>query len=230
MTTQNVHKGELAIERAIYSPQAPDPALRYVRFPATDDAVLSARLFTPAQPTGKAFILVPGLNGGILGGRHDYRPLARRLAEAGIALFLLNMRSSNEFAHSRVADIPADIGGAVAWLKSEGYDQLALFGTSLGGPRVMYYLDRTGGDPAIRMMGFIASIRSPYRTMPDGPARDYIPELDTVLARARSAKRKQTLQEIFERLGQREPSYRAILPPDMQVEAAARAERFAAGV
>ena len=50
------------------------------------------------------------------------------------------------------------------------------------------------------------------------------------LARARSAKRKQTLQEILERLGQREPSYRAILPPDMQAEAAARAESFAADI
>ena len=186
MTQRTVDRTELDLDNPIYGESGRDPDLRYLRFKTTDGVVLSALLFKPPEATNRVLLLIPGLNGGVLGGHHDYRPLARRMAASGIALMLLNMRSSNTFAHSKFEDSRLDIDAAIQWLKSEGLSEIALFGTSLGGPRVMFY-NYAIGDPAIRMMGFIASIRSPYLAMSDGPGRDHVQELDEILQKAREA-------------------------------------------
>jgi esterase/lipase len=135
--------------------------LELVRFPAEEGVDLDSLLFRPARPTRKLLILVPGLSGPVLGGRHDYRPLAERLEEQGFALFLINMRSANTFWYSRFDDCATDIAGALRHVKSLGFDRIALFGTSLGGPRVAYTLSRID-EPAIKLVGFLASIKSPY--------------------------------------------------------------------
>jgi len=135
--------------------------LELVRFAAEDGVDLDSLLFRPAQPTRRLLMLIPGLSGPVLGARHDYRPLAERLEEQGIALFLINMRSANTFWHSRFEDCAADIAGALRHAKSIGFDQIALFGTSLGGPRVAYTLAQID-EPAVRVAGFLASIKSPY--------------------------------------------------------------------
>jgi esterase/lipase len=135
--------------------------LEIVRFAATDGVDIDSLLFRPARPTRRALILVPGLSGPVLGARHDYRPLADRLDEQGIGLFLINMRSANSFWCARFEDCAADIAGALGYLKGQGFDRIALFGTSLGGPRVAYTLSQIE-EPAIRLAGFLASIKSPY--------------------------------------------------------------------
>ncbi|MCB1387592.1 MAG: hypothetical protein KDK12_00315 [Rhodobacteraceae bacterium] len=185
MTIRSIDKSQLPLDRPLYAEDAPDPALRYLRYPARDGFVLGALLYTPETPTDRVFILVPGLSGGILGGPHDYRPLARRVVDGGAAVFLLNMRSANTFAQARFPDSASDIAGAVDWLKAHGYSRIALFGTSLGGPRVAYY-NEIHGDPAVEMIGFLASIRSPYLAVSDGPGAAHMAELDAVLSEARA--------------------------------------------
>jgi len=135
--------------------------LELVRFAADDGVDLDSLLFRPAQPTRRLLMLIPGLSGPVLGARHDYRPLAERLEQQGIALFLINMRSANTFWCSRFEDCASDIAGALRHAKGLGFDQIALFGTSLGGPRVAYTLSQIE-EPAVRLAGFLASIKSPY--------------------------------------------------------------------
>ena len=174
-------------------PQVKDPGTEfvlgeietnYLRIPASDGVVLSALLFRPEVPTVKVFLLIPGLNGAVLGGFHDYRPLAKKLTSKGFSLLILNMRSSNSFATAKFEDCKIDIGAAVEWLKKNDLSRIALFGTSLGGPRIMYYISQ-GADIAIEVIGLIASIRSPYLATTDGPGRDHMDELDEVLIKAR---------------------------------------------
>ena len=107
-------------------PQVKDPGTEfvlgeietnYLRIPASDGVVLSALLFRPEVPTVKVFLLIPGLNGAVLGGFHDYRPLAKKLTSKGFSLLILNMRSSNSFATAKFEDCKIDIGAAVEWLK-----------------------------------------------------------------------------------------------------------------
>ena len=185
MSIRTIDKSQLPLDQPIYAEGGDDPALRYLRYPARDGFTLSSLIYTPAEPTDRAFILVPGLNGGVLGGPHDYRPLARRLVAGGAAVFLINMRSANTFPQAKFPDAAEDIAGAVDWLKANGYGRIALFGTSLGGPRVAYYNEKYG-DPAIEMIGFLASIRSPYMAVTDGPGAAHMAELDATLARARA--------------------------------------------
>lgn len=158
--------------------------LELVRFPAADGVDLDSLLFRPARPTRRLLMLIPGLSGPVLGGRHDYRPLADRLEEQGFALFLINMRSANTFWHSRFEDCALDIAGALRHARSMGFDEIALFGTSLGGARVMYTLSQVS-EPAVRVVGFLASIKSPYleaQLRMDAPLRA---SLDDCLARCR---------------------------------------------
>lgn len=135
--------------------------LEIVRFTPEKGVDLDALLFRPERPTRRLLMLVPGLSGPVLGGRHDYRPLAERLEEQGFALFLINMRSANTFWYSRFEDCASDIAGALKYMKGLGFDRIALFGTSLGGPRVAYTLSQVE-EPAVRLVGFLASIKSPY--------------------------------------------------------------------
>ena len=162
------------------------PRIDMVRFKADGDTtMIDALHFLPEVPTERAMILIPGLNGSIMGaGRHDYRPMANALAEAGFAFLLPQLRALDNFPYAVFEDVVKDIGGVVAFAKAQGYREIALFGTSLGGPRIALWFARRG-DPAIRAAGFIASIISPYDEFqirqPEGERR----RLDQVLADAR---------------------------------------------
>jgi esterase/lipase len=158
--------------------------LEITRFSAEQGVDLDALLFRPTKPTRRLLMLIPGLSGPVLGGRHDYRPLAARLEEKGFALLLLNMRSANTFWYARFEDCATDIAGALAHVKDMGFTEIALFGTSLGGPRVMYTMAERP-DLAVRVVGFLASIKSPYleaQLRMDAPLRA---DLDACLQRCR---------------------------------------------
>jgi predicted alpha/beta-fold hydrolase len=150
----------LALLIAAALPARAAPTLDLVRFPAAEDGLmLDALYFTPEKPTKSLLLLIPGLTGAVMGGGlHDYRPLANELNAKGYALLIPQLRSLNNWPYAFFDDVVKDIGGAVAFAKARGYEQIALFGTSLGGPRIALYMARQG-DPSIRAVGFIASIK-----------------------------------------------------------------------
>jgi esterase/lipase len=139
------------------------PRLDLVRFPADEDALMIDALYwTPEKPTKSLVLLIPGLTGAVIGGGlHDYRPLANELSARGYAFLVPQLRSLNNWPYAFFDDVVKDVGGAVAFAMSQGYEQIALFGTSLGGPRIAMFMARKGA-PAVRAVGFIASIKSPY--------------------------------------------------------------------
>lgn len=137
------------------------PLAEYLRYQAEDRVSLNALLWSPPQPTKSAVILVPGFYGSFSGGGHDYTPMAERLNAKGFAFMAANMRTANDFTDPKLEDAVKDVGAAVAELKRRGFTDIALFGTSLGGPRSMLYLTAKS-DPAIKVYGLIASIMSPY--------------------------------------------------------------------
>ena len=161
-----------------------DPKLELMRFQTDDKATLNALYYSPDRDSKSLFILIPGLFGGILGGGHDYKPLADELTAKGYAVMLLNMRTAANFPFATFDSAKDDIAAAIKTAKSRGIENIALFGTSLGGPRVAWYLANYD-EPAVRVVGFLASIKSPYleaQLRMDPPMRA---KLDEFLQRCR---------------------------------------------
>ncbi|MGA9940315.1 MAG: hypothetical protein WBP92_18860, partial [Candidatus Acidiferrales bacterium] len=102
-----------------------------------------------------------GTTGAALFPAHDYSPLAGALTDNGYAFLLSNMRASYNNAYAEYGDAVKDIAAFVAYAKSKGYARIALLGISLGGPRVAQYMAERA-DSAVKAVGFIASIPSPY--------------------------------------------------------------------
>ena len=71
------------------------------------------------------------------------------------------MRASYNNPYSEYSDAVKDIAAFVAYAKSKGYARLAVLGISLGGPRMAQYVAERN-DPAVKAVGFMASIPSPY--------------------------------------------------------------------
>ncbi len=164
------------------------PTIEMVRLQAEDDgAWLDALHYTVPRPTDRLLILIPGLSGQIMGsGRHDYRPMAAALAEQDCAFLIPQLRSLDNWPFAFFDDVIKDIGGVIAFAKSAGYRRIALFGTSLGGPRIALYMAKKG-DAAIVAAGFIASIMSPYLEFQIRQTDTEKARLDTTLQRARDA-------------------------------------------
>ena len=129
---------------------------------AEDKTALQGLLWEP-QKTGDSLVLmVPGgTTGAALFPAHDYSPLANLLTDKGYAFLLSNMRASYNNPYAEYADAVKDIAAFVAYAKSKGYARIAVLGISLGGPRMAQYVAERN-DPAVKAVGFIASIPSPY--------------------------------------------------------------------
>jgi pimeloyl-ACP methyl ester carboxylesterase len=129
---------------------------------AEDTVALQGLLWEP-QKTGESLvIMVPGgTTGAALFPAHDYGPLARLLTENGYAFLVGNMRASYNNAYSEYSDSVKDIAAFVAYAKSKGYARIAVLGISLGGARMAQYVVERN-DPAVKAVGFMASIPSPY--------------------------------------------------------------------
>lgn len=138
------------------------PRAEFVLYNIGEKLTLNALLFMPEQPTKSAVVYVPGMTGGFVG-PNDYNPMAARLNEIGYALMVPNMRTAglHGMLYANFADYVNDIAAAMAVAKSRGLDRIALFGTSLGGPRIINYWRQTR-DPMVKGLGFVASIMSPY--------------------------------------------------------------------
>jgi len=129
---------------------------------AEDQIALTGLLWEPDRAGDSVVLMVPGgTSGAALYPAHDYSPIARGLSENGYAFLLSNMRASYNNAYSEYADAVKDVAAFVAYAKSKGYVRIAVLGISLGGPRMAQYMAERN-DPAVKAVGFIASIPSPY--------------------------------------------------------------------
>ncbi len=142
--------------------EASAPRAEFLLFDTDDNITLNALLYFPERPTKSVVIYVPGRTGGF-SGIHDYGPMAARLNEIDYALLVPNLRTAglHGMLFARFEEYVTDIKAVVAFAKSRGLSQIALFGTSLGGPRIINYWRKTK-DAAIKALGFVSSIKSPY--------------------------------------------------------------------
>lgn len=136
--------------------------LELIRVDAEDGVALNGLLWEPQRASDSIVILVPGgTTGAALYPAHDYAPLASALTEKGYAFLLSNMRASYNNAYAEYAEAVKDIAAFVADAKARGYEKIAILGISLGGARMAQYMAERG-DAAVKAVGFMASIPSPY--------------------------------------------------------------------
>jgi pimeloyl-ACP methyl ester carboxylesterase len=129
---------------------------------AEDKVALYGLLWEPQKAGDSLVVMVPGgTTGAALFPAHDYSPLANALTDNGYAFLLCNMRASYNNPYAEYSDAVKDIAAFVAYAKSKGYARIAILGISLGGPRMAQYVAERN-DPAVKAVGFIASIPSPY--------------------------------------------------------------------
>jgi pimeloyl-ACP methyl ester carboxylesterase len=129
---------------------------------AEDKVALNGLLWEPQKAGDSLVVMVPGgTTGAALFPAHDYAPLASGLTDEGYAFLLGNMRASYNNPYAEYSDAVKDIAAFVAYAKSRGYARVAILGISLGGPRMAQYVAERN-DPAVKAVGFIASIPSPY--------------------------------------------------------------------
>jgi pimeloyl-ACP methyl ester carboxylesterase len=138
------------------------PRAEFVLFDTKDKVTLNALFYLPDAPTKSVVIYVPGMTGGF-SGTHDYGPMAQRLAEIGYGLIVPNLRTAglHGMLFARFKDYVTDIEAVTALARLRGLTEIALFGTSLGGPRIINYW-RDTKDPSVKALGFVSSIKSPY--------------------------------------------------------------------
>ncbi len=133
-----------------------------IRIEAEDKVALNGLLWEPQRPSDSLVIMVPGgTTGAALYPAHDYSPLASLLIDNGYAFLLANMRASYNNAYSEYGDAVKDIAAFVTCAKSKGYARIAILGISLGGARMAQYMAERN-DPAVKAVGFVSSIPSPY--------------------------------------------------------------------
>ncbi|MDN4592054.1 hypothetical protein DBA29_26585 [Xenophilus aerolatus] len=155
----------------------------YLRYATSDGVHLQALLWEPRQRGDSLVILVPGRFGSFAG-THDYRPMAGKLNADGHAFMAINMRTASDFSDPTLELAVFDVGAAVAEAKRRGYTRIALFGTSLGGPRSALYLAEAA-DPAIKLYGLIGAIKSPYEAATHYMNEERLSRLDRTIAIAR---------------------------------------------
>ena len=127
-----------------------------------DKVALNGLQWEPQKASDSLVVMVPGgTTGAALFPAHDYSPLANALTDNGYAFLLCNMRASYNNPYAEYGDAVKDIAAFIAYAKSKGYARIAVLGISLGGPRMAQYVAERS-DPAVKAVGFIASIPSPY--------------------------------------------------------------------
>jgi len=140
----------------------PESRLDLILVETEDRVALNGLLWEPQKAGDSLVIMVPGgTTGAALFPAHDYTPLAAALTEKGYAFLLGNMRASYNNPYAEYSDAVKDIAAFVAYAKSKGYARIAILGISLGGCRVAQYAAERN-DPAVKAVGFMASIPSPY--------------------------------------------------------------------
>ena len=140
----------------------PRSRLDLILIRAEDKVSLNGLLWEPQKASDSLVVMVPGgTTGAALFPAHDYSPLANGLTEIGYAFLLCNLRASYNNPFAEYGDAVKDIAAFVAYAKSKGYARIAVLGISLGGARMAQYVAERN-DPAVKAVGFMASIPSPY--------------------------------------------------------------------
>src|SRR5271155_544847 len=140
----------------------PQSRLDLILVETEDKVALNGLLWEPQKASNSLVVMVPGgTTGAALFPAHDYSPLAKALTDNGYAFLLCNMRASYNNPYAEYSDAVKDIAAFVAYAKSKGYARIAILGISLGGPRMAQYVAERN-DPAVKAVGFMASIPSPY--------------------------------------------------------------------
>lgn len=140
----------------------PQSRLDLILVEAEDRVALNGLLWEPQKASDSLVVMVPGgTTGAALFPAHDYSPLAAGLTDKGYAFLLGNLRASYNNPYAEYSDAVKDIAAFVAYAKSKGYARIAILGISLGGCRVAQYAAERN-DPAVKAVGFVASIPSPY--------------------------------------------------------------------
>lgn len=170
----------------------------FLRYRTEDQEILQALLWFPRKITKTLVIYVPSATGGF-SGQHDLSPVASAITDKGFAFMATNVRTvgvPNGWTFARFEDCVKDVGAAVQYAKSRGFENLALVGHSLGGPRAMYYWVQTR-DPSVRALVFMGSIVSPYGEArlrwPEGKAAEY----DAFLQKVRDLVRQGRGEEVL---------------------------------
>jgi len=135
----------------------------FVRYVTEDQQALQALLWFPKKDTKVLVLYVPSATGGFAG-QHDLTPVSDVITGKGYAFMAANVRTVGDpsgWTFSRFEDCVKDVGAAVQFAKSRGFENLVLVGHSLGGPRAMYYWVQTR-EPSVRALVFMGSIVSPY--------------------------------------------------------------------
>ena len=157
-----------------------------VRVETEDKVALNGLLWKLETPTDSLVMMVPGgTTGAALAALHDYYPLATALNQKGYTFLVADMRAAYNYPYSVYADAVKDIAAFVDYARSAGYTRLAILGISLGGPRMAQYVAERN-DPAIKAVGFIASIPSPYLEFQIRASEADKRRLDELLKQARA--------------------------------------------
>jgi pimeloyl-ACP methyl ester carboxylesterase len=144
------------------TPPIPQSRLDLILVETEDKVALNGLQWEPPKASDSLVVMVPGgTTGAALFPAHDYSPLANALTGHGYGFLLCNMRASYNNPYAEYSDAVKDIAAFVAYAKSEGYARIAILGISLGGPRMAQYVAERS-DPAVKAVGFMASIPSPY--------------------------------------------------------------------
>jgi len=180
------------------SDRSADTRPEFLRYKTEDQEILQALLWLPPKDTKTLVIYGPSATGGF-SGQHDLLPVAGAITSKGFAFMATNVRTvgvPNGWTFARFEDCVKDVGAAVQCAKSRGFENLALIGHSLGGPRAMYYWVQTR-ERSVRALVFMGSIVSPY-----GEARFRWPkskaaEYDAFLQKVRDLVRQGKGEEVL---------------------------------
>lgn len=141
-------------------------------FLATDSVVLPGLLYEPKAPSNEIVIWLHGMgDSGVFYSPKRITALARELTQRGVSLFAFNNRGAHNSKTLRkdnpeldkkdqryqagtyfelIKDCVADINGAVAFLKEQGYTSFHLAGHSTGANKICVYDDLSTDNPFSR--------------------------------------------------------------------------------
>lgn len=164
-------------------PTPDDVTLRGVNYTAEDGREFDGFEITAGQGqfqgrrTGIVFL--HGLRGFALGA--GISPVAHPLAREGLCCLSINKRNSGKgYVTSDFSEIDRDVAGAVDWLEERDYEEIVLWGRSLGATEAAYYQGKRN-DPRVDAVVLAApfadirerSTRSYFEAVSDDPDAAY---------------------------------------------------------
>lgn len=179
-------------------PTPPDVTLRGVTYTAADGRdfdgfeITTDRERFHGRRTGVVFL--HGLRGFALGA--GISPIAHPLAREGMCCLSINKRNSGKgYVTSDFSEIDRDIAGAVDWLDDRGFEEIVIWGRSLGATEAAYYQGKQA-DPRVDAVVLAApfadirerSTRGYFEAVsddPDAAYEEFVGEAESLVAEGR---------------------------------------------